>query len=160
LTVINKELAREKCSRMRNSGQKIVFTNGCFDLIHGGHILLFDEARRQGNYLVVGLNSDDSVQRLKGPGRPILPEKERAGIINAIEHVDDVVIFSEDTPAELIKILTPDVLVKGADYEEEEIVGADYVQARGGEVYRVELVEGRSTSDIIEQICKLRSVEE
>ena len=152
MTVINRELAKEKCSRLRTSGQKIVFTNGCFDLIHGGHVQLFDEARRQGNYLIVGLNSDDSVRRLKGSTRPVLPEEERAKIIDALEPVDDVVIFPEDTPGELIKVLTPDVLVKGADYRKEEIVGADYVEARGGEVYRVELVEGRSTSEIIAQI--------
>ncbi len=160
MTVINRQLAEEKCSRLRKSGQKIVFTNGCFDLIHGGHIQLFDEARRQGNYLIVGVNSDDSVCRLKGPGRPVLPEKERASIIDAVDHVDDVVIFSEDTPAELIKVLTPDVLVKGADYKKEEIVGADYVEAKGGEIYRVELVEGRSTSEIIKQICKTQVKEE
>lgn len=157
MTVINQELAREKCNRLRTTGQKIVFTNGCFDLIHGGHIQLFEEANRQGNYLIVGLNSDKSIRRLKGPVRPILPEKERARILDAIEYVDDVVIFSEDTPAELIEIVTPDVLVKGADYEVEDIVGADYVQARGGEVYRVELVEGKSTSKIIDQICAERT---
>ncbi len=130
----------------------VVFTNGCFDLLHAGHLHLLESAREQGDYLLVGVNSDDSVRRIKGPNRPVLPEEDRLRLLEALEPVDGVVLFSKDTPEELIAVLEPDVLVKGADYERDEIVGADLVEGAGGQVYRVPLKEGRGTSDLIRSI--------
>lgn len=130
----------------------MVFTNGCFDLLHRGHVHLLRRARQQGDHLVVAVNSDASVRRLKGEGRPILPEEDRCVLMDALEFVDDVVVFEEDTPLDLIEELTPDVLVKGADYEEDEIVGSDLVRERGGRVHRVPLLEGQGTSRIVESI--------
>jgi D-beta-D-heptose 7-phosphate kinase/D-beta-D-heptose 1-phosphate adenosyltransferase len=131
----------------------IVFTNGVFDLVHPGHIELLEAAKREGATLVVGLNSDASARRLgKGPGRPITPEDARARVIAALAAVDCVVLFDEETPLTLIEALMPDVLVKGADYAQEAIVGAQWVEARGGRVVRVGLVPGCSTSAIVERL--------
>jgi len=135
----------------RAAGQRVVFTNGCFDLLHAGHVRLLEGARRQGDLLVVGLNSDASVQRLKGPMRPVLPEAERAEALRALESVDRVVVYGEDTPLEIIQALVPDVLVKGADWAPGTIVGAGVVEAAGGSVVRVELLAGRSTTGLIER---------
>lgn len=129
-----------------------MFTNGCFDILHRGHVELLAAARRLGDVLVVGLNSDDSVRRLKGPHRPINPEADRATVLDAVRWVDFVTIFEEDTPVVLIEALQPDVLVKGGDYTEERIVGADVVRRRGGNVVIVPLLAGRSTSAVVEQI--------
>lgn len=126
-----------------------VFTNGCFDIVHAGHIKLLCEARQLGDRLVVGMNSDDSVRRLKGPSRPRVSQVDRKTVLEAIRYVDEVVIFDEDTPLELIKRIRPDVLVKGADYRAAEIVGADEVRSWGGKVVRVELLEGRSTTELL-----------
>ncbi|MEX2178608.1 MAG: D-glycero-beta-D-manno-heptose 1-phosphate adenylyltransferase [Gemmatimonadaceae bacterium] len=134
----------------------VVFTNGVFDLLHPGHVDVLLAARREGDALVVGVNDDDSVRRLKGPGRPIRSHAERAHVLAALEMVDAVVIFGEDTPLELIRALTPDVLVKGGDYTEATIVGAPDVRARGGRVVVVPLTEGHSTTSIVE---KLRGVQ-
>jgi len=136
----------------RSRGCTIVFANGCFDLLHGGHITLLERARAEGDLLVVGLNSDDSVRRLKGDKRPILPLEERIAILEALESVDRVVPFEEDTPLELIKRIGPDVLVKGGDWAPEQIVGRDEVEAAGGRVAVVPLVEGRATTAVIETI--------
>lgn len=131
----------------------IVFTNGVFDLVHPGHVELLETARREGSALIVGLNSDESARRLaKGSGRPVTGEAARARIIAAFAAVDCVVLFAEDTPLALIEALTPDVLVKGADYSRERIVGADWVEAHGGRVVRVPLVPGLSTSAIVERL--------
>jgi rfaE bifunctional protein nucleotidyltransferase chain/domain len=131
----------------------VVFTNGVFDLVHPGHVELLEAARREGHALVVGLNSDASVRRLgKGAERPLMPESARARILAGLAAVDCVVLFDEDTPLELIKTLAPDVLVKGADYKREGIVGADWVEARGGRVVRVPIVEGFSTSTLVERL--------
>ena len=144
------DLVRERAA-WRAEGRRVVFTNGCFDLLHAGHVRLLEQARAQGDLLIVGLNGDDSVRRLKGQGRPILPEDERAETLLALEAVDRVVIYPEDTPAETISALVPDVLVKGADWGPGMIVGADVVEAAGGRVVRVELVPERSTTAIVEK---------
>ena len=127
----------------------VVFTNGVFDILHRGHVSLLIAARGEGDALVVGLNSDASVRRIKGPDRPLNRERDRAYVLGALACVDAVVLFDEDTPAELIALLQPDVLVKGADYAPDEIVGADVVAARGGRVVRVPLERGFSTSGLI-----------
>jgi D-beta-D-heptose 7-phosphate kinase/D-beta-D-heptose 1-phosphate adenosyltransferase len=137
---------------MKRAGKRLVFTNGCFDLLHAGHVRYLSEARALGDALVVGLNSDRSVRRLKGEGRPILNEQERAEVIAALEAVDYVIIFDEETPHELIAALLPDVLVKGGDWPLDQIVGRDEVEAAGGRVLSLPYVEGSSTSDIIERI--------
>ncbi len=131
----------------------VVFTNGVFDLLHVGHVALLEAARDQGSALVVGVNSDASVRRLgKGPERPLVAEVQRTRILAALAAVDCVVPFDEDTPLELIRALRPDVLVKGADYARDEIVGAAEVESWGGRVVRVPLVEGRSTSDLVRRL--------
>ena len=132
--------------------QKIVFTNGCFDVLHFGHVHYLLETKKLGEILVVGLNSDDSVRRLKGPSRPINGEKERAFVLAALSFVDYVVLFEEDTPGNLIKAVRPDVLVKGGDYALDQIVGADFVRENGGTVTTIPFVEGFSSSQIIEQL--------
>jgi D-glycero-beta-D-manno-heptose 1-phosphate adenylyltransferase len=143
---------QERLRRIRQQGSRIVLTNGCFDLLHAGHVSYLEQARACGDCLVVGLNADASVQRLKGPSRPITPEQERAKVLAALACVDFVVIFSEDTPFHLITALTPQVLVKGADWPEEQIVGAAEVKAAGGEVRRIPFTWQRSTTGLIERI--------
>ena len=138
--------------RLRRQRKRVVFTNGVFDLLHRGHVEYLAGARALGDVLVVGLNSDASVRRLKGAGRPIQRQADRAAILLALKPVDYVVIFGEDTPYRLIQSLQPDVLVKGADYRLNEIVGADLVRGWGGEVVRIPLVRGRSTSEIIRRL--------
>ena len=136
----------------RRRGQTVVFTNGCFDLLHPGHVALFEAARAQGAVLVVGLNSDRSVRALKGEGRPLISESERAETVAALEAVDRVVIYDEDTPLSLITAVEPDVLVKGADWPLDAIVGREEVERGGGRVVRVELLPGRSTTSIVARI--------
>ncbi len=136
----------------KKSGRKVVFTNGCFDILHLGHVDYLERAAKLGDRLVIGLNSDDSVVRLKGEGRPINQIETRSRLLAALGFVDLVVIFDEDTPLELITSLKPDILVKGNDYLAENVVGADIVKENGGEVVTVPLVKGHSTSDIIEKI--------
>ena len=132
----------------------MVFTNGVFDLLHPGHVRYLQEARALGEVLIVGLNSDRSVRANKGPERPITPERERAEILLALECVDAVAIFDEDTPAEIIKHVEPDVLVKGADWGPENIVGRETVEARGGRVVRMPLSEGYSTTELLRRVRK------
>lgn len=131
---------------------KLVFTNGVFDLMHAGHLASLETARSYGDALVVGINTDASTRRLKGPTRPYMPEADRARLVAGLRCVDAVTLFDEDTPAALIEELLPDVLVKGADYRNREVVGADAVRAAGGEVRLVGLVEGRSTSELAARI--------
>jgi rfaE bifunctional protein nucleotidyltransferase chain/domain len=133
--------------------QRIVFTNGCFDLLHLGHVAYLEEASKLGDVLIVGLNSDASVQRLKGPSRPIQPQEARARILAALEFVEAVVVFDEDTPLRLIQRIAPDVLVKGGDYTPETVVGADFVRERGGEVVILPFIPGYSTTGLIERVC-------
>ncbi|HDN98070.1 MAG: D-glycero-beta-D-manno-heptose 1-phosphate adenylyltransferase [Candidatus Omnitrophota bacterium] len=141
-------------SKLKKEGKKIVFTNGCFDILHIGHIRCLKEAKKHGDILVVGLNSDSSVRRLKGENRPYIEEKERAEIISSLEMVDYVIIFDEDTPLKIIKELKPDVIVKGGDYKEKDVVGGDFVKRYGGKVVIAPLVKGRSTSLLVEKIKK------
>ena len=141
---------------LRSAGRRIVFTNGVFDILHPGHVRYLQQARALGDALVVGLNADASVRRNKGPERPINDERERAEILAALACVDAVVIFAEDTPAEIIKAIRPDVLVKGADWAEDAIVGRDTVEAGGGKVVRVPVEQGYSTTEIIRKIRSLR----
>jgi D-beta-D-heptose 7-phosphate kinase/D-beta-D-heptose 1-phosphate adenosyltransferase len=156
LTVSEKILDRERMSRRvsewRAAGEKIVFTNGCFDLLHVGHISLLEDCRKFGSKLVLGLNTDSSVSRLKGPTRPIVAERERARVMAALAAVDGVVLFEEETPIELIRALKPDVLVKGGDYTVETVVGHEEVQGWGGRVEIVPTVEGFSTTNIVKKL--------
>lgn len=136
----------------KRHGQKIVFTNGCFDVLHFGHVHYLLQAKKLGDILVIGLNSDDSVRRLKGPRRPINGENERALVLAALVCVDYVTLFEEDTPEELIKVVRPDVLVKGGDYTLDNIVGAEFVTQNGGIVTTIPFVEGFSSTRIIEKL--------
>ncbi|GAC1627344.1 MAG: hypothetical protein NVS9B13_24360 [Candidatus Acidiferrum sp.] len=138
--------------RDKRNGQRVVFTNGCFDLLHPGHIRSLEEARALGDVLLVGLNADASVRELKGAGRPVIPENERAEILAALECVDAVVIFDEPTPREVIARLLPDVLVKGGDWGSDKIVGREEVEAAGGRVVSVPVVSGYSTTELLRKI--------
>jgi len=138
--------------RERQQGRTVVFTNGCFDLLHAGHVRYLAQARALGDLLVVGVNSDESVSRLKGPGRPLNPQEDRAEVLAALECVDYVVIFEEDTPAELIEALKPQVQVKGGDYRPEEVPEQKVLEAFGGRLEIVDLVPGRSTTELIRRI--------
>lgn len=151
--MLDRQRLRQAVEDDRRAGRAIVFTNGCFDLLHPGHVRSLREARRLGDRLVVGLNSDASVRRQgKGPERPILKGAERAEVLAALEMVDYVSIFDEDTPLELIRVVLPDVLVKGADWTDEQIVGADFVRERGGRVERLLIHAELSTTELIRRI--------
>jgi rfaE bifunctional protein nucleotidyltransferase chain/domain len=139
-------------ARQRTGGRRIVFTNGVFDILHPGHVRYLQAARALGDILIVGLNGDESVRRNKGAGRPINPEHERAEVLAALECVDAVVIFHEDIPDAIVRLVQPDVLVKGADWPADQIVGRDTVEARGGRVVRMPVEEGFSTSALVERI--------
>ncbi len=138
----------------QKSGKKIVFTNGCFDLLHPGHASYLATARELGDLLVVGVNSDASVRRLKGKERPIMPEEARAQLLAALSSVDYVTVFDEDDPYQLISLLRPDILVKGGDWDTSLIVGRDLVEARGGKVYSLSFVDEYSTTSIVEEIIR------
>lgn len=144
--------AQARSRAWRLNGQQLVFTNGCFDLLHPGHVSLLEQARALGNRLIVGLNADDSVRRLKGPERPLMKQNDRARMLAALECVDMVVLFEEDTPLALIEALQPDVLVKGGDYRPEEVVGRDSVLASGGRVEIIPLLEGFSTTTLLKRL--------
>jgi D-beta-D-heptose 7-phosphate kinase/D-beta-D-heptose 1-phosphate adenosyltransferase len=139
-------------NRLRRQGRRVVFTNGCFDLLHPGHVSLLEAARRRGDRLVVGVNSDRSVHGLKGPGRPLMGERDRARMLGALECVDHVTIFGERTPLKTIQLLRPAVLVKGADWGADAIVGRAEVESWGGRVVRIPIKRGYSTTRIIERI--------
>jgi rfaE bifunctional protein nucleotidyltransferase chain/domain len=145
---------KEERLRLRESGQRLVFTNGVFDIIHRGHCEYLQAAREQGDAMVVGLNSDESVRRLKGENKPIVQEEDRAAVLSALHAVDYVVIFGEDTPIHLINELLPDILIKGGDYALDDIVGRPEVEAAGGEVRTIPLTEGRSSTNIISTIIE------
>ena len=144
-------VAKALAARVQSAGGLVVFTNGVFDLLHPGHVRYLEDARRLGAALIVGVNSDRSVRANKGPERPINPEQERAEVLSALGCVDVAVVFDEDTPHALITAIQPDVLVKGADWGEHNIVGRDVVEARGGRVVRMELSKGFSTTSLIER---------
>jgi rfaE bifunctional protein nucleotidyltransferase chain/domain len=145
------ELVRAR-RRFRAEGRRVVFTNGCFDLLHAGHVALLEAARAEGDVLIVAINSDASVRALKGPNRPVVPEAERAEALLALDAVDHVVVYDDETPLPAIRALLPDVLVKGADWAEDRIVGREEVLSAGGRVVRVELLPGRSTSALVQSI--------
>ena len=151
----NWDEAKKQVDDWKLSGQKIVFTNGCFDILHRGHVEYLTEAKACGDKLVTALNSDSSVRSLKGEARPIQSQEDRAVILDALESVDLVVIFDQETPEKIIKTLLPDVLVKGGDYTPDTIIGADIVTENGGEVKVIPFRSGQSTSGIVEKIIKL-----
>jgi rfaE bifunctional protein nucleotidyltransferase chain/domain len=148
--------ARAKVKQWQTQGFKVVFTNGCFDIIHLGHVDYLEKARNLGDKLVLGLNTDDSVSRFKGPERPLQDQHSRARVLAAFQFIDLVVLFNEDTPLNLISELLPDILVKGSDYLTENIVGADVVKRNGGEVKTIDFVSGYSTTRIVEKIKKTK----
>ncbi|HDP24938.1 MAG TPA: D-glycero-beta-D-manno-heptose 1-phosphate adenylyltransferase [Deltaproteobacteria bacterium] len=150
--VLNRDTLVDTMNTMKSRGMKVVFTNGCFDIIHPGHVSYLSHARSLGDCLVVGVNADASVTRIKGPGRPINDETSRASVLAALSSVDYVMIFEEDTPYELISLVKPDVLVKGGDWKPEHIVGADIVKASGGEVHAIDFLQGYSTTSLIQKI--------
>lgn len=143
-------------SSLKSQSKKIIFTNGVFDIIHKGHVQYLNEAKELGDVLIVGLNSDSSVKRIKGEGRPINNENDRAFILSNLKAVDYVVIFDEDNPYKLIESITPDFLVKGGDWKPEDIIGSDIVQKSGGKVMSIRYVDNYSTTDIIEKVKKDR----
>ena len=143
---------KKQIEKWKNEGKKIVFTNGCFDIVHAGHVDYLEKAKNFGDVLIVGLNSDESVRRLKGENRPINPQEYRKKVLQALKPVDLVIIFDEDTPERLIKEVKPDVLVKGGDYTIDNIVGADFVMSYGGKVFTIDFVYDVSTSKIIKKI--------
>lgn len=153
--IVERERIGLLCQELRAEGKKVVFTNGCFDLIHRGHVEYLYFARKQGDVLVVGINSDESVRRLKGKGRPLSSLTDRMYVLASLEPVDFVVPFEEDTPYELIKDVLPDVLVKGRDYRPDEVVGRDIVEGRGGKLVLADYLEGYSTSGLIRKIRKM-----
>jgi D-beta-D-heptose 7-phosphate kinase/D-beta-D-heptose 1-phosphate adenosyltransferase len=151
--VLSEDELRHEVDSRRRLGQRIAFTNGCFDVIHPGHVHYLQEARAQADLLVVGLNSDASVRSLKGPGRPVHPEQDRAQVLAALHAVDFIVIFDEATPLSLIKLIRPDVLVKGGDYRKHEVVGADFVESCGGRVHLARFHEGYSTTGLLRKLA-------
>lgn len=151
--VVNREAAARWVRSLQALGEKVVFTNGCFDLLHLGHVRYLEQARSLGDALVVGVNTDASAKRLnKGWGRPITPENDRAAVVAALACVDQVVLFGEETPLELITALQPDILVKGGDYKLKDIVGREVVLARGGRVHALPFFKGYSTTDLLHRI--------
>jgi D-beta-D-heptose 7-phosphate kinase/D-beta-D-heptose 1-phosphate adenosyltransferase len=144
---IRKELKKE--------GKTVVFTNGCFDILHKGHVHLLKRAKKLGDILIVGLNSDSSVKRIKGEKRPVFSVKDRAFVLSSIDVVDYIVIFNEDTPLKVIKAIEPDVLVKGADWDKKSIVGREIVESLGGKVVRIPVLKGFSTTSVIEKLLRL-----
>jgi D-glycero-beta-D-manno-heptose 1-phosphate adenylyltransferase len=156
---VGEVLARSELTRrtdaLKRDGRRVVFTNGCFDILHPGHVRMLEKARSLGDALIVGINSDASVQEIKGPQRPLIPEAERAELLAALEAVDFVTVFDEPTPRELIAAILPAVLVKGSDWGPDEIVGREEVEAAGGEVISIPLEVGYSTTKLIERIRRL-----
>lgn len=150
--LISQSAAKIIADEARKDSRRIVFTNGCFDIIHAGHVKYLAEAKKLGDVLFLGLNSDQSVRRLKGDSRPINSETDRASVLSALRFIDYVVVFGEDTPENIIRTIRPDVLVKGGDYKIENIVGADFVKSEGGEVVTIDFVDGKSTTKIIEKM--------
>lgn len=155
LKIISRAAVAQKVARWKKEGKKIVFSNGCFDILHRGHIEYLAKASSLGDILIIGLNADVSVKRIKGQTRPINDEQARAILMAALSFVDAVVLFEEDTPYNLINLIRPDFLVKGKDYKAKDVVGYDILKKNGGKVKTIELVEGYSTSDIEKKILKL-----
>lgn len=155
--IMSWEQAGRLMEKLHDKGKKVVFTNGCFDLLHVGHLHYLADARNLGDFLVIGLNSDRSVREIKGAARPITPQDQRAQVLSGLEVVNAVVVFDQPDPLELIACLQPDILVKGGDWPIDKIIGRDVVQARGGRVLNIPLTPGISTTAIIERIIKLNT---
>lgn len=153
--IMEREALKEKLAELRQSGKKIAFTNGCFDILHVGHVRYLREAKNKADVLILALNSDSSVRALKGEMRPLTPEKERAEILAALEFIDFITIFSELTPLELIDYLRPDILIKGGDWPEDKVVGRDSVKKWGGTVIIIPEVKGKSTTNIVKKIKEI-----
>jgi D-beta-D-heptose 7-phosphate kinase/D-beta-D-heptose 1-phosphate adenosyltransferase len=155
---IQKQSDLEKIrNQLKNKDEKVVFTNGCFDLLHSGHVHLFREAKKLGDVLIVAVNDDESVKKIKGASRPIFPLEERLEVLEAIDDIDYLTSFSEETPRQVITRLLPDILVKGGDWKPDEIVGREEVERAGGEVVIIPYLKGRSTSQILKEFSKLSS---
>ncbi len=152
--ILSRAKAAAFARKLREAGKTLVFTNGCFDVLHAGHAYLLNEARKQGDALILGLNSDQSVRRLKGESRPVNKEEDRALLLASLQAVDAVVVFEEDTPEELISVIRPDILVKGGDYSKEQVVGGRLLKSYGGKVLIVPLMPGYSSSKTIEKLKK------
>ncbi len=150
--ILTSDAAENRIREWKSEGKKVVFSNGCFDILHAGHVQYLEKAKASGDVLIIGVNSDASVKRLKGMNRPIAPETDRCMVLAGLEAVDATVIFDEDTPEKIIEKLLPDILVKGADWPVDKIAGAKTVLEHGGEVKTIKFLEGRSTTSIIEQI--------
>ena len=156
--IVDREQLQKEVVRLRGEGKRIVFTNGCFDILHVGHARYLKEAKKTGDVLVLALNSDSSVRAIKGEKRPLIPEEERAYMVASLEAVDYVTIFSEATPLELIEYLMPDVLVKGGDWAEEQVVGRESIRKWGGKVVIIPEIEGASTTNIVEKIRNIYKI--
>ena len=152
--IISLSSLKRKVNCLKQNGKRIVFTNGCFDILHYGHIKYLQDAKAKGDYLVVAVNSDSSIKRIKAKNRPVIGQSDRLKTIAALASVDFVVLFSEDNPLKIIKVLKPDILIKGADWSKQKIIGADFVESYGGKVLTVNLVKGRSTSALINKIVR------
>jgi rfaE bifunctional protein nucleotidyltransferase chain/domain len=155
--ILDRTILREKLDTLRRNGKKIAFTNGCFDILHVGHVRYLREAKKTADVLVLALNSDSSVRSIKGEKRPLVPEAERAEVLAALEFIDFITIFPEITPLELINYLKPDILIKGGDWPEEKVVGREEVKKWGGRVVLIPEVEGKSTTNIVEKIKSVYS---
>ena len=155
--IFNADALSRKLALLRAKGKRIVFTNGCFDIIHVGHVDYLTKSRNMGDVLVIGLNSDASVRRLKGNGRPINKETDREKVLSALFFVDYVTIFDEDTPELLVRKLKPDIMVKGGDWKGRQVAGADFVRSRGGRLAIVPLVKGYSTTSVVKKIAKKKA---
>jgi len=153
--VVSKKQIKGIVQRLKKKGKKIVFTNGCFDIIHAGHIRYLRKSKKLGDVLIVGLNSDSSVRKIKGRERPINNQRDRAEILSALEFIDYIVIFNEETPEDLIRIVLPDILVKGSDWKGKKVAGENVVKNRGGRIVFMPLLKGRSTTGLIEKIKQL-----
>lgn len=153
--ILNRENLNTEIQKLKNKDKKIVFTNGCFDILHKGHITYLNESKSLGDVLIVGVNSDDSVKKLKGDERPVTNENDRMYALDNLKPVDFVILFTEDTPYNLIKEIIPDILVKGGDWTPDKIIGSDIVLSNGGEVKSLKFVNGYSTTNILEKIKKL-----
>ncbi len=152
--IMNLKTLQEEVSRLKQKKKKIVFTNGCFDLIHVGHVRYLSEARALGDVLIVAVNADASIKKIKDPRRPIVVQSERLEVLSALECVDYLILFSGKTPLRLITALTPDILVKGGDWDLDKIVGREHVEQHGGKVVRIQVVKGASTTSIIERVLE------
>lgn len=154
--LVTLELLKQICNEAKAQSKRIVFTNGCFDILHSGHCKYLNEAKKLGDILIVGLNSDSSIKQIKGEDRPINNETDRAYVLSSLRAVDYVILFEEDTPYNLISALLPNILVKGKDYEIKNIVGADIVFANGGNVETIDLVPGKSSTNVIDKLKKTK----